>query len=90
MDITFRDNGQVILPVKHGKPQKPTQKIIGQDDDEDMDEVFRTAQDAAMVQIMAEGFVKGDQTFYVAPWQRKLDHKVQGRANRQGPWQMRR
>ena len=48
MDMTFRDIGQVILPVKHGKPQKPTQKIIGQDDDEDMDEVFRIAQDAAM------------------------------------------
>ena len=90
MDITFRDKGQVIFPVKHGKRQKPTQKIIGQDDDEDMDEVCRTAQDAATVQTMAEGFVKGDQTCYVAPWQRKFDHEVQGRANRQVPWQMRR
>ena len=62
--------------MKHGKPQKPTQKIVGQDDDEDMDEVFRIAQDAAMVQTMAEGFVKGDQTFYVAPWQTKLGHEA--------------
>ena len=80
----------MILPVKHGKPQKPTQKIIGQDDDEDMHEVFLIAQDGAMAHTMAEGLVKGDQTFDVAPWQRKLDHEVQGRANRQVPWQMRR
>ena len=90
MDNTFRDNGQVILQVKHGKPQKSTQKIIGPDDDEDMDEAFLIAHDAAMVHSMAEALVKGDLTFYVAPWQRTHDLEVQGRANRQVPWQMRR
>ena len=81
----------MILPVKLGKPQKSTQKIFDQDDDdEDMDEVFPIAHDAAMLQTVAEGLVKGDQTFDVAPWQRKHDHEVQGRANRQVTWQMRR
>ena len=77
--IHFVDNGQVILPVKHGKPQKSTQKIFGQDDDdEDMDEVFRIAHKAAMLQAMEEGLVKGDQTFYVAPGRGDFTMKFKG------------
>ena len=76
----FIQDEKVILPViTFEKKKKNIAKSLDHNDVvEDMDDFFRMAHEAAMLETMPQGLVRGDQTFYIQGGRGKWTMKFKG------------